>query len=103
MFEEKSIWEQYKDAADCSEPILIAAPEKTVTVWLLTSHLTNQAKDAGHCWRNKDEFISKILKWTPTHGLTSVGQLAKIHIHQLCADNGCYAEDLACAVASRDR
>ena len=40
---------------------------------------------AGHCWRNKDELISDILLWTPTHGHTSDGQPAKTYIHQFCA------------------
>ena len=28
----------------------------------------------GHCWRSKDELISNILPWTPSHVHASVGQ-----------------------------
>ena len=38
------------------------------------------ARHAGHCWKSKDEFISNILQWTPTHGHTSVDQLVKTYI-----------------------
>ena len=27
-----------------------------------------QTRHAGHCWRSKDELISNILLWTPSHG-----------------------------------
>ena len=37
---------------------------------------------------------SDYLQWTPTHGHTSVDQLAKTYIHKLCADTGCHLEDL---------
>ena len=26
-----------------------------------------RTRHAGHCWRNKDEFISDVLLWTPTY------------------------------------
>ena len=48
----------------------------------------------GHCWRRKNKLISDVLRWTPTHGHTSVSQPAKTYIHQLCADIGCCLEDL---------
>ena len=27
-----------------------------------------QTTHAGHCWRSKDELISEVLLWTPSHG-----------------------------------
>ena len=41
MFREKARWGLHKDAVCSSEEILEVATEKTATVWLLTSHLTN--------------------------------------------------------------
>ena len=32
-----------------------------------------RTKHAGHCWRSKDELISDVLLWKPTHGHASVG------------------------------
>ena len=49
----------------------------------------------SHGWRSKNKLQSDVLLWTPTHGHTSVGQPAKIYIHQLlCADPRCTLEDL---------
>ena len=58
--------------------------------WLL-SQLPKMNK---HCWRSKDELISGILLWTPTFGHTTVGQPAKIYIHELHVDTECSLEDL---------
>ena len=46
-------------------------------------------RHAGHCWWYKDEFMSDILLWTPTHGLTSVSQTVKAYIHQCPTETGC--------------
>ena len=51
-------------------------------------------RHSGHCWKSKDELISDILLWTPTHGCSSVGQSAKTYIYHLCMDMGCCLEDL---------
>ena len=53
-----------------------------------------QTRHAGHYWRNKDKLITNIHLWTPTHGHASVGQLAKIYLHQLCVDTGYSLENL---------
>ena len=55
-----------------------------------------------HCWRLKDNLISDILRWTPMHGLTSVGQPAKTYIHQLWMDIEHLLEDLPRTMADRD-
>ena len=43
----------------------------------------------GHCWRSKDELISDILRWIPSHGRAWVGQQARTYIQQLCTNTGC--------------
>ena len=48
----------------------------------------------GHCWRSKDKLISNVLFWTPTLGCERVDWLAKIYLHQLCADIRYSSEDL---------
>ena len=53
-----------------------------------------RTRHAGHCWRSKDEFISDVLLWTPTHGCARVGRPARTYIQQLCEDTGCNPEDL---------
>ena len=49
---------------------------------------------AGHYWRSKDELISDVLLWTPSHGRAKIGRPARTYIQQLCADTGCSLEDL---------
>ena len=31
-----------------------------------------------HCWRSKDELISDVVQWTPSHGRASVGDLLEL-------------------------
>ena len=73
----------------------------------LYSHLppisqTIQVRHVGHR-RIKDEIISDILLWSPTHGHTSVGQPAKIYIDQLCEDTACYREKWLKVTANKNR
>ena len=56
----------------------------------------------GHCWRRKDELISNILLWTPSHGRAKAGWPARTYIQQLCADTGCSLEDLPGVMDDRD-
>ena len=48
-----------------------------------------RTRHAGHCWRSKDELISDVLLWTPTHGQAKAGRPARTYIQQLCEDTGC--------------
>ena len=89
------------------------------TTWMLTKHMEKElyghqqpitktiqvrwTRHVGHCWRSKDELISAILLWTPSHGQAKVGQLTRTDIQQLCADKGCSLEDLPGAMDDRDR
>ena len=62
-----------------------------------------RTRHAGHCWRSKDELISDVLLWTPTHGCARVGRPARTYIQQLCEDTGCNPEDLPEAMNDREK
>ena len=55
-----------------------------------------------HCWRSKDELISNILLWTPSHRQAKAGRPARNYIKQLCADTGCSLSDLPGVMDDRD-
>ena len=61
-----------------------------------------RATHAGHCWRSRDELISDVLLWTPTHGRAKAGRPAWTYIQQLCEDTGCCPEDLPRAMNDRE-
>ncbi len=60
-------------------------------------------RHAGHCWRSRDELISDVLLWTPTHGWAKAGWPARTYIQQLCEDTGCSPEDLPEAMNDREK
>ena len=60
-----------------------------------------QSRRAGHCWRSRDELISDVLLWTPTHGRAKAGRPARTYIQQLCEHTGCSPEDLPEAMNDR--
>ena len=79
-----------------AEKISEAAPHKTAAVWPPDFHLTNnprRTRHAVHGWKSKNELINDVFIWTPTRGLTSVGQLARTFKNQLMGDTGCSLED----------
>ena len=43
-----------------------------------------RTRHAGHCWRSKDELISDVLLWIPSHRRASVRQPARTYRQQLC-------------------
>ena len=53
-----------------------------------------RTRQAGHCWRSKDELISDVLLWTLTYGQAKAGWPVWTYIQQLCEDTGCNPEDL---------
>ena len=59
-------------------------------------------RHAGHYWRSRDELISDVLLWTPTHGRAKAGRPAQTYIQQLCEDTGCCPEDLPMAMNDRE-
>ena len=52
-----------------------------------------RTRHAGHCWRSRDELISGILLWTPSHGRAKAAPPARTYVQQLCADTACSLED----------
>ena len=62
-----------------------------------------RTRHTGHCWRSKDELISDVLLWTPTHGCARVGRPARTYIQQLCENTGCNPEDLPEAMNDREK
>ena len=53
-----------------------------------------RTRHAGHCWKSKDELISDVLLWIPSHGRAKAGRPAQTYIQQLCEDTGYSSEDL---------
>ena len=51
-------------------------------------------RHADHWWRSRDEVISDVLLWTPSHGRAKAGRPAWTYIQELCADTRCSLEDL---------
>ncbi len=62
-----------------------------------------RTRHAGHCWRSRDELISDVLLWTPTHGRATAGRPARTYIQQLCEVTGCCPEDLPEAMKDREK
>ena len=62
-----------------------------------------RTRHAKHCWRSRDELISDVLLWTPTHGRVNAGRPARTYIQQLCEDTGCCHEDLPDAMNDREK
>ena len=61
-----------------------------------------RTRQAGHCWRRRDELICDILLWTPSHGQTKAGRPVRNYTQQLCTDTGCSLEDLPQAMDDRE-
>ena len=55
-----------------------------------------RTRHARHCWRRKDELISDVLQWTPSHGP------ARTYLQQLCKDTICNLENLPNVMDDRD-
>ena len=62
-----------------------------------------RTRHAGHYWRSRDEIISDVLLWTPTHGRAKAGWPARTYIQQLCKDTGCCPEDQLEAMNDREK
>ena len=60
-------------------------------------------RHAGHCWRSRDELISYLLQWNPSHGRAKAGRLARTYIHHLCEDTGSSSKDLPKAMNDWER
>ena len=56
---------------------------------------------SGHCWRSKEEVISNVLLWQPSHGKRSRGRPSRNFIDQLTEDTNLDVEDLKTAMNDR--
>ena len=65
--------------------------------------LIRWTKHTEHYWRSKDELISNVLLWKPSHGGASVGQPTRTYeyLPQLCTDTVCSLEGLPKAMDDR--
>ena len=75
--------------------------------WLILTRIirviqVRRTRHAGHSWRSRDELISDVLLWIPTHGRAKAGRPARTYIQQLCEDTGCCPEDLPRAMKDRE-
>ena len=61
-----------------------------------------RTRHAAHCWKSRDELISDVFLWTPSHGRAKTGQPARTYIQQLRTDT-CSPEDLPEAIDERER
>ena len=61
-----------------------------------------QTRHVGHCWRSRDELISDVLLWTPSHRQAKAGHPAWTYIQQLYADTRCSLKDLLKALDDRE-
>ena len=61
-----------------------------------------RTRHEGHNWRSRDELISNVLLWTPSHGRAKAGRPARTYIQQFCEDTGCSPEDLPKAMNDRE-
>ena len=62
-----------------------------------------RTRQAGHCWRSRDELIRDVLLWTPTYGRAKVGRSARTYIRQWCEDTGCSPEEMPEAMNDREK
>ena len=67
-----------------------------------TNQPNQPTRHAGHCWKSRDELISNILLWTPSHRRTKAGRPARTYLQQLYGDTGCSLEDLPGTMDYRD-
>ena len=62
-----------------------------------------RTRHVGHGWRSRDQLISDVLQWTPSHRRAKTGRPARTYRQKLCADTGCSPEDLPEAMDDRER
>ena len=78
------------------QQLYVHLPPTTKTIKL------RRIRQAGHCWRSREEPISDVLLWNPSHGRAKAGRSAWTYIQQLCTDTGCSPEDLLEAMDDRE-
>ena len=60
-------------------------------------------RDAGHCWRSRDELISDVLHWNPIFGRVKAGRPARTCIQQQCEETECSPKYLSEAMNDREK
>ena len=90
----------HKNAPSYIEQILEATPHLPL---ISETIQLKQTRYARHCCRSKDELVSDVLLWTPSHGHAYVRQPARTYLQYLCIDTVCSLDDLPGAVDDRDR
>ena len=58
-----------------------------------------RTRHAAHRWRSRDELISDVFLWTPSHGRAKAGRPTRTYIQLLCVDS---PEDLPKAMDDRE-
>ena len=61
-----------------------------------------RTRHEGHCWRSRDELISDVHLWIPSHGRAMARRPARNYIQQLSSYKGCISEDLPEAMDDRE-
>ena len=93
------------------KPVLNKSRRQHLTKQQLYSHLPPISKNIrirrtrhmGYCWRSKDELISDVHLWAPSHGRPRVGWQGRTYLQHLCTDIGCSMDDLSGAMNDRDK
>ena len=103
---EKAWHQLHKNTVSNIEQVLEATLHKVAAIRPCTTHHENykvrQTKHAGQCWRSREELISDVLLWTPSHGRAKSGQPARTNLQQRCGDMECSPEDLPEAMNDRE-
>ena len=94
----------HKNAANNIQQVLETTPHKAAAVRPPTTHHENpsRTRHVGYCWISRDELISYVLLWTPSHGREKARWPTRLYIQQLCEDTGCNPGDLPEAMNDRD-
>ena len=92
---QKNTWQQlHKNAATNIKLLLEPSPDKASALRPPTTHHEKSQNQTNQTRRNRDELMTVLLLWTPSHGRVKSGWPARTYIHQPWADTGCSSEDL---------
>ena len=94
-------WEQYWTSPGASTP-----QSSSCTATYNPSRKLSQIRQiryAWHCWRTRNEVISDVLLWNPSHGQAKAGWPAWTYMQQVCEDTGSSPEDLPKAMNNWER
>ena len=106
FFQAAVLSQLHKNAVSNIEQVLEIAPPTKQHLYGHQPPITKTIKirrtrHVRHSWRSRDELISDVLLWTPSHGRPKAGRPARTYIQQLCVNMGCSPEDLLEAMDNR--